>query len=152
MSFSTDWNQALRVAHIMFSAYENRQLEWDDWQFLEKYLEHAQNRTRLLLFFPSSSSSTKPGAGRPGAPGPVKPPALKNTGSFKGVPHLWINTSGLCLRWNMGKCTEFTTDHFLPDKTSFVKHICAGCLSKKLGEIREHCLNDCKQGPFQLFR
>ena len=151
MSFSTDWNQVLRVAHMTFSAYENRQLEWDNWAFLEKYLERAQNRTRLLSSFPSSSSA-KSGAGKPGIPAPGISPALKNTGSFKGVPHVWIKSSGLCLRWNMGKCTEFTSDHFLPDKSTFVKHVCAGCLSKKLGDVREHCLNDCKQGPFQLFR
>ena len=52
----------------------------------------------------------------------------------------------------MGKCTDHTTDHLLPDNATFVKHICAGCISKKLGEMRDHCLNDCIKGPFTLFR
>ena len=30
MSFTSDWNQVLRVAHMTFSAWENRQLEWDN--------------------------------------------------------------------------------------------------------------------------
>ena len=77
-------------------------------------------------------------------PGPGKQFLPKNTGSFKGIPHHWIKSNDLCLRWNMGKCTEPTTDHLLPDSATFIKHICAGCLAKKLGEVRIHCIN----GPF----
>ena len=153
MSFSTDWNQVLRVIHMTLSAWENRQLEWNDWPFLEKYLECAQNRTRLLSHYGQAPAiKHQPGKLALPAPGPRKQLAPKNTGSFKGVPHHWIKSSGLCLRWNMGKCTDFTANHMLPDNTTFVKHICAGCLAKKLREVRVHCLNDCTNGPFPLFR
>ena len=148
MSFSTEWNQVLRVAHMTFSAWENHQLEWDNWPFLEKYLERAQNRTRLISHLtPNPAIKHNPGkAGAPPAPGKQVPP--KNTGAFKGVPHNWIKTNGLCLRWNMGKCTDFPTDHLLPDTATFVKHICTGCLLKKLGEVHAHCLDNCTKGPF----
>ena len=143
MSFTTDWNQVLRVAHMTFSAWENRQLEWSDWSFLEKYLERAQNRTRLLSSFTPAIKRQPARAPSPNPSAPGKPPTPKNTGSFKGIPHSWVKEQGLCLRWNMGKCSDHTTDHMLPDNATFVKHICAGCLSKKLGEVRVHCLDNC---------
>ena len=154
MSFTSDWNQVLRVAHMTFSAWENRQLEWDNWAFLEQYLERAQNRARLISSFTPSVPAITHKPGRPGAPPSeigIRPPA-KNTGSHKGVPHHWIKSKKLCLRWNMGKCTEHITDHLLTDNSTFVKHVCAGCISKNLGEIRDHCLDNCTKGPFTLFR
>ena len=128
-------------------------MEWNDWPFLEKFLEPAQNRTRLISHF---TPATKHNPGRHGAPpadrGPGKAVTPKNTAAFKGIPHNWIKTNGLCLLWNMGRCSDFPTDHLLPDTSTFVKHICAGCLAKKLGEVRAHCLDNCTNGPFPLFR
>ena len=149
MSFTSDWNQVLRVAHMTFSAWENRQLEWDNWGFLEQYLERAQNRARLISSFTPATPAATHKPGRAGVP-PNAP--AKNTGNFKGVPHHWIKSKKLCLKWNMGKCLDFTTDHNLPDNSTFVKHVCAGCFSKNLGEIRDHCLDICTKGPFTLFR
>ena len=152
MSFTSDWNQVLRVAHMTFSAWENRQLEWDDWSFLEKYLERAQNRSRLISSFTPAAKPKPARPGLPALPAPGKQVTPKNTGNFKGIPHHWIKSQGLCLKWNMGKCTDFTSDHLLPDQVTFVKHICAGCLAKNLGEVRIHCLDNCTMGPFPLFR
>ena len=149
MLFTSDWNQVLRVAHMTFSAWENRQLEWDNWSFLEQYLERAQNRARLISSFTPATPAATHKPGRAGVP-PNAP--AKNTGNFKGVPHHWIKSKKLCLKWNMGKCLDFTTDHNLPDNSTFVKHVCAGCISKNLGEIRDHCLDICTKGPFTLFR
>ena len=48
MSFNVNWQQILRVSSMAFSVYEMQQLEWSSWDILEKYLERAQNRARLM--------------------------------------------------------------------------------------------------------
>ena len=150
LSYSLTWQQVRSIGDRFLDAWENKTVEWDDWEAIKTYLKDAAEQTRLAAALkPTSAPGALSGAPHGNLPRPGNPKPMKKRGwitDANGVPWSYMKGKTICCQFNVKECPH-SGDHKIGEHP--VHHWCGGCFATSKGSIKEaHPAMGCKKGPF----
>ena len=145
------WPEIMKVNQALFSALERGVLTWNSREELENWWKLAMETLNNRAMRPAPAAAKRP----PPTAAPGQPPAKrvdnKDTTVQKkkdmfGVPGDFLRQKNICIRWNVGHCSESGESHVSPDRsaTAPVKHICGGCAFLGKPDDSSHPMKSCR--------
>ena len=149
LAYSLTWEQVRSIGDRFIGAWENKAVNWSNWDAIKAFLTEAAEQTRLsAILQPSATPGAVGAAPRQPNPKPGNPNGARRkwVTETNGVPWSYMKSKGICCQFNHKECPQ-KTDHKIAD--SDVHHWCGGCFATSKGSTKEaHPALSCKKGPF----
>ena len=143
------WSEIMKINQALFSALERGVLSWTSREELERWWRLALETLHNKSLRPMAAKRPPP-ATNPGQP-PAKRLDNRDTTAPKkkdmfGVPGDFLRQKNICIRWNVGSCSETSDTHPSPDRSAAapVRHICGGCSFLGKQDDSSHSMKTCR--------
>ena len=145
---SQPWSEIMKVNQALFSALERGVLTWSSRRELEEWWKLARETLQDRALKPPAAKRPLPAA-TPGQPPAKRQDNRDNTVQKKkmfGVSGDFLRQKNICIRWNVGHCSESGESHVSPDRsaTAPVKHVCGGCAFLGKPDDSSHPMKSCR--------
>ena len=120
-SMQLPWSEILHISAQFYKGLERRTRTWSNWPEILAWLEIARDAAQTRV----ACSAAK--RHKPDSPSAPSKSGQRVKTHLAGVAIEFMQSSGHCMKYQMGTCTQKGDHLSKPGSTDMLKHSCAGC-------------------------